>query len=67
MAITGYYDGTSIQTKTEFKTNQKVIIIPVDDDFQMNSAEGSLADFADPSLIPMEKDAWRRAAVKKHE
>jgi len=30
------------------------------------SAAGGLHKYANPSLIEQEKDAWRKAAVKKH-
>ena len=32
MSITGYYDGSVIQIKESLKPNQRVIIIPIDDD-----------------------------------
>jgi len=31
-----------------------------------NTANGILANYADPSKIPMEEGAWEREAIKKH-
>lgn len=68
MAITGYYDGTAVQVNEPLRKNQKVLIIPIEGgtDFE-ESAAGGLHKYANPSLIGQEKDAWRKAAVKKHE
>lgn len=30
-------------------------------------AAGSMKKYANPALIPQEKDAWRKAVIKKHE
>ena len=47
--------------------NQKVIIIPIErEDDWGESAEGGLHKYADASLMEQEKDAWRKAAVKKY-
>ena len=52
MSITGYYDGSVIQIKESLKPNQRVIIIPIDDDVVTgSSAAGALKKYADPSLI----------------
>ena len=68
MSITGYFDGSVIQIKESLKPNQRVIIIPIDDDVVTgSSAAGALKKYADPSLISLEKDAWKLAAVRKHE
>ncbi len=47
--------------------NQKVIVIPIENDTDLGeSAAGGLHKYANPSLIEQEKDAWRKAAIKKH-
>ena len=67
MSITGYYDGTAVRTDAKFELNQKVLIIPVGDDFfDEESAAGMLHDYANTDLISLEKDAWRKAAIEKH-
>lgn len=32
MSMIGYYDGTAIQVKEPLQMNQKVIVIPIEDD-----------------------------------
>jgi len=67
MSIMGYYDGTAVQVNKPLQINQKVIIIPIEsEDDWGGSAEGGLHKYADTSLIEREKDAWRKAAVKKY-
>ncbi len=67
MSIMGYYDGTAVQVNKPLQMNQKVIIIPIEsEDDWGESAEGGLHKYADTSLIEQEKDAWRKAAVKKY-
>lgn len=67
MSIMGYYDGMAVQVNKPLQMNQKVIIIPIEseDDWE-ESAEGGLHKYADASLIEQEKDAWRKAEVKKY-
>ena len=55
-----YYDGKNIITDAKLKKNQKVRIIPID------SAAGSLHQYADISKIPMEKEVFANEMVKKH-
>ena len=63
----GYYDGTAGQVKKPLQMNQKVIVIPIENDTDLGeSAAGGLHKYANPSLIEQEKDAWRKAAIKKH-
>ena len=63
----GYYDGTAVQVKEPLQMNQKVIVIPIENDRDLGeSAAGGLHKYANPSLIEQEKDAWRKAAIKKH-
>lgn len=67
MSITGYYDGTAIRIEEPLRMNQKVIVIPIENEMSFGeSAEGGLHKYANPALIEQEKDAWRRAAIKKH-
>jgi len=67
MSIMGYYDGTAVQVSKPLQMNQKVIIIPIESENDLGeSAAGGLHKYADVSLIEQEKDAWRKAAVKKY-
>lgn len=63
----GYYDGTAVQVKEPLQMNQKVIVIPIEDHMDFGeTAAGGLHKYANPSLMEQEKDAWRKAAIKKH-
>lgn len=63
----GYYDGTAVRVNEPLQINQKVIVIPLDNEMDMGeSAAGGLHKYAKPSLIEQEKDAWRKAAINKH-
>lgn len=67
MSITGYYDGTSIRIKESLQINQKVIVIPIENELDFEeTAAGGLHEYANPALIKHEKDMWRKAVVKKH-
>ncbi len=67
MSIIGYYDGTAVQVNKPLQMNQKVIIIPIESENDLGeSAAGGLHKYANASFINQEKDAWRKAAVKKH-
>ncbi|MDE5938433.1 MAG: hypothetical protein K2H37_05080 [Lachnospiraceae bacterium] len=67
MSITGYYDGTAVQVNGQLQINQKVIIIPIENEESLiNTAAGGLHKYANPSMIGLEKDIWREAMVKKH-
>ena len=67
MSMIGYYDGAVVQIKEPLQMNQKVIVIPIENDTDLGeSAAGGLHKYANPSLIEQEKDAWRKAAIKKH-
>ncbi len=67
MSIIGYYDGTAVRVEESLRINQKVIVIPIEDEIEFGeSAAGGLRKYANQSLIEYEKDAWRKAAVKKH-
>ncbi|MBD5509503.1 MAG: hypothetical protein HDR05_16050 [Lachnospiraceae bacterium] len=67
MSITGYYDGTAVQVDGQLQINQRVIVIPIENEENlMDTAAGGLHKYADPSMIGLEKDAWREAMVKKH-
>ena len=56
----GYYDGKTIITDARLEKDQKVGIVPV------KSPAGTLHKYADVSKIPMEKEAFANAMVKKH-
>ncbi len=56
----GYYDGKNIITDAKLKKDQKVRIIPID------SAAGSLHQYADISKISKEKEVFSDEMVKKH-
>ncbi len=67
MSVTGYYDGTAVRVDTPLKINQKVIVIPIETEMDLEeSAAGGLHKYANPSLIAQEKDAWKEGAIRKH-
>ena len=67
MSIIGYYDGTAIRVDEPLQMNQKVIVIPIESEMDLGeSAAGGLHKYANSTLTEQEKDAWRKAAVKKH-
>ncbi len=67
MSITGYYDGTAVRVDEPLQMNQKVIVIPIiNEEEWRESAAGGLRKYANSALIEQEKDAWRKAAVRKH-
>ena len=67
MSMIGYYDGTAVRVNEPLQMNQKVIVIPIETDSNLGeSAAGGLHKYANPSLMEQEKDAWRKAAIKKH-
>ncbi|MBD5495421.1 MAG: hypothetical protein HDR12_13935 [Lachnospiraceae bacterium] len=67
MSIIGYYDGTAVQVNGQLQMNQRVVVIPIENEANlMDTAAGGLHKYADPSMIGLEKDAWREAVVKKH-
>lgn len=67
MSMIGYYDGTAVRVNEPLQINQKVLVIPIENETNLGeSAAGGLHKYADLSLIEQEKDAWRKAAVKKH-
>ncbi len=63
----GYYDGTAVRVNEPLHMNQKVIVILTENEPNLlESATGGLRKYVNPSLIEQEKDAWRKAAIKKH-
>lgn len=67
MSMIGYYNGTAVRVDEPLQMNQKVIVIPVENETDLGkSAAGGLHKYANPSLIEQEKDAWRNAAIRKH-
>jgi len=68
MSIIGYYDGTAVRVEEPLQMNQKVIVIPIESETDLEeTAAGGLQQYANPSLVSQEKDVWRKAAIKKHE
>lgn len=66
MSITGYYDGTAVQVNEQLQMNQRVIVIPIENEENLiDTAAGGLHKYADLSMIGLEKDAWREAMLKK--
>lgn len=73
-AFQGYFDGKNIKAleRINAKPNQKVIITVTDEYVEPEktvSADdlfGALSEYANPSLMEMERTAWERAAVEKH-
>lgn len=67
MSMIGYYDGTAVRVNEPLHMNQKVIVIPIESEPNLGeSATGGLRKYANPSLVEQEKDALRKAAIKKH-
>lgn len=67
MSITGYYDGTAIRVNEQLQINQRVIVIPIENEESLaDTAAGGLHKYANLSMIGLEKDAWREAMVKKY-
>ena len=68
MSIYGYYDGNAVRVEEPLQMNQKVLVIPIENDSGLTeSAAGSLHQYANTELIEREKDAWKEAAIRKHE
>ena len=72
LAVQGYYDGNKVRTleKINAKKNQELIITILDqfiDDAptvsKNNSARGTLAKYANPSLWEFEDTAWEKAVA----
>jgi len=76
VSLNGYYDGNTVQTleKIHAKKNQKVIITILDEFIEESSskirttesARGSLAKYANPSLWRKEETAWEEEAGEKY-
>ena len=76
VSLNGYYDGNTVQTleKIHAKKNQKVIITILDEFTEESSskirttesARGSLAKYANPSLWRKEETAWEEEAGEKY-
>jgi len=57
----------AIQVNKPLKMNQKVIIIPIESENDLGeSVAGGLHKYANVSFIEQEKDAWKKAAVRKY-
>ena len=67
MSITGYYDGTAVRVNELLQMNQRVIVIPIENEESLvDTAAGGLHKYANLSMVGLEKDVWRDAMVKKH-
>ena len=76
VSLNGYYDGNTVQTleKIHAKKNQKVIITILDEFIEESSskirttesARGSLAKYANPSLWHKEETAWEEEEGEKY-
>lgn len=71
--IPAYFDGNTVKTLDAypFVKNQRLIITILDDTTTKNergikSLRGSLAKYANPSLIEKEQSAWQTAAKEKY-
>ena len=76
LALNGYYDGNAIQTleKINARKNQKLIITVLDEFIEevpkktrtTESARGSLAKYANPSLWDKEGTAWEEEVGERY-
>ena len=67
MPITGYYDGTAVQVDVPLLRNQKVIVIPIENEADLvDSVAGGLHKYANVSLIEQEKKAWKKRIAEKY-
>ena len=76
LALNGYYDGSTVQTveKIPAKKNQRVIITVLDEFIEevtkkkrsTESARGSLAQYANPSLWKNEETAWEEEIGERY-
>ena len=52
MSITGYYDGTAVRVSEPLAMNQKVIVIPIENDTDfVKTAAGGVPKNSKPALI----------------
>lgn len=66
MFIIGYYDGTAVRVEEPLQMNQKVLVIPIENEMDLGeTAAGGLHKYANSALVEQEKDVWRKAAVEK--
>ena len=73
VTIPAYFDGNAVRTidAYPFQKNQRLIITVLDGtatkaESGIAALRGSMAQYANPALIPTEKDAWAAAAGEKH-
>ena len=51
LSITGYYDGTAVLVNEPLRVNQKVIVIPIENEESVeDTAEGGLHAYANPAF-----------------
>lgn len=75
ISVNGYFDGSIIRTleKLNARKNQRIIITLLDEDIKTNdlgtnrSAAGSLAQYANPDLLPLEDGVWERTVKDNYE
>jgi len=65
MTIIGYYDGSVVKVDKPLKKEQRVLVIPVEDE-ELLSAAGALQKYADKQKAAKEKDAWKKAVTEKY-
>jgi len=75
LAVKGYFDGTTIQLLEDVhaQKNQKVIITVLDEYIEKKSpihkksVFGKLSQYASPTLIEQETQAWKKSILEKYE
>ena len=66
MYMFGYYDGTVIRMNEPLQMNQKVIVIPIEDENSIGgSAAGGLHKYANRSLFEREQTFMRSEGSEK--
>ena len=73
ISIPAYFDGNTVRPLDNytFSKNQKLFIL-IQDDNETGNADGikalrgSLSKYANPDLIPKEKEAWGEAMREKY-
>ncbi|MBO7638631.1 MAG: hypothetical protein J6Y16_02805 [Treponema sp.] len=73
ISIPAYFDGNTVRLIGDytFEKNQKLMITVVEDIKENKSAgikslRGCLSKYANPDLVPKEKEAWATAMEEKH-
>lgn len=73
ISIPAYFDGNAVRPLDNytFSKNQKLFILIQDDSENekidgIKALRGSLSKYANPDLIPKEKEAWGEAVKEKY-